>query len=128
MFRDTKAFSGFSADDIGRAKEFYADTLGLNVTEDHGMLQLKLAGGATVLVYPKPGHEPARFTILNFSVGDIEAAVDELTKRGVEFERYEGELGTDEKGIFRGEGPLIAWFRDPAGNILRSSKSGSSLA
>jgi predicted enzyme related to lactoylglutathione lyase len=118
MFRDTKAFSGFSSDDIGRAKEFYADTLGLDVTEDHGMLQLKLGGGATVLVYPKPNHEPASFTILNFPVGDIEAAVDELTTRGVEFERYEGELKTDEKGIFRGEGPLIAWFRDPAGNII----------
>ena len=104
--------------DIGRAKEFYAGTLGLNVTEEDGMLQLELGGGGTVLVYPKPNHTPASFTILNFPVGDIEATVDELTARGVEFERYEGELATDEKGIFRGEGPLIAWFRDPAGNII----------
>ena len=118
MFRDTKAFSGFSADDLGRAKAFYAETLGLNVTEDHGMLQLQLGSGATVLVYPKPNHEPASFTILNFPVPDLETAVDELTTRGVVFERYEGELATDEKGIFRGGGPLIAWFRDPAGNII----------
>jgi catechol 2,3-dioxygenase-like lactoylglutathione lyase family enzyme len=118
MFKDTQAFSGFSVNDIPRAKQFYADTLGLNVSEEYGMLQLKLATGAAVLVYPKENHEPATFTILNFPVPDVEEAVDRLTQAGVPFEHYEGELGTDEKGIFRGEGPTIAWFRDPAGNIL----------
>jgi catechol 2,3-dioxygenase-like lactoylglutathione lyase family enzyme len=118
MFKDTKAFSGFSVDDIQRAREFYGGTLGLDVSEEHGLLTLHLAGGANVLVYPKGNHEPASFTILNFPVSDIEAAVDELKRAGVRFESYEGELETDEKGIFRGGGPLIAWFRDPAGNIL----------
>jgi len=118
MFKDTKAFSGFSVDDIPRAKQFYGETLGLNVTEEHGMLMLHLAGGATVLAYPKGNHEPASFTILNFPVPDVEEAVDRLTEAGVPFEHYEGDIGTDEKGIFRGEGPTIAWFRDPAGNIL----------
>jgi catechol 2,3-dioxygenase-like lactoylglutathione lyase family enzyme len=118
MFKDTKAFSGFSVNDIPRAKQFYADTLGLNVSEEYGMLQLKLATGATVLVYPKENHEPASFTILNFPVPDVEAAVDRLTEAGVPFEHYEGELKTDEKGIMRGNGPTIAWFKDPAGNIL----------
>ncbi len=118
MFRDTKAFSGFSVDDIPRAKEFYGGTLGLDVSEEHGMLTLKLAGGGTVLVYPKPNHAPATFTILNFPVDEIEAAVDDLRAAGVQFESYEGDMGTDAKGIFRGGGPLIAWFRDPAGNIL----------
>jgi catechol 2,3-dioxygenase-like lactoylglutathione lyase family enzyme len=118
MFRETKAFSGFSVDDLGRAKAFYGDTLGLEVSEEHGLLFLKLGGGASVLVYPKENHEPATFTILNFPVSDIEAAVGELRAAGVELERYEGDLQTDEQGIFRGEGPLIAWFRDPAGNIL----------
>jgi len=105
-------------DDIQRAREFYGGTLGLDVSEEHGLLTLHLAGGANVLVYPKGNHEPASFTILNFPVSDIEAAVDELKRAGVRFESYEGELETDEKGIFRGGGPLIAWFRDPAGNIL----------
>ena len=118
MLKDTKAFSGFSVDDIQRAREFYGGTLGLDVSEEHGLLTLHLAGGANVLVYPKDNHEPASFTILNFPVSDIEAAVDELKRAGVRFESYEGELETDEKGIFRGGGPLIAWFRDPAGNIL----------
>jgi catechol 2,3-dioxygenase-like lactoylglutathione lyase family enzyme len=118
MFKDSKAFSGFSVDDIPRAKEFYGGTLGLDVTEENGMLGLQLAGGASVLVYPKENHEPATFTILNFPVEDIERAVDELTAAGVRFEQYEGELQTDAKGIFRGGGPLIAWFKDPAGNIL----------
>ena len=118
MFRETKAFSGFSVDDLGRAKAFYGDTLGLEVSEEHGLLFLKLGSGASVLVYPKENHEPATFTILNFPVSDIEAAVGELRAAGVELERYEGDLQTDEQGIFRGEGPLIAWFRDPAGNIL----------
>jgi catechol 2,3-dioxygenase-like lactoylglutathione lyase family enzyme len=119
MFRDTKAYSGFSVDDIQRAKEFYGDTLGLEVSEENGLLTLHIAGDRGTLIYPKPDHKPAEFTILNFPVDDVEQAVDELTERGVEFERYEGtEVETDEKGIFRGGGPLIAWFRDPAGNVL----------
>jgi catechol 2,3-dioxygenase-like lactoylglutathione lyase family enzyme len=117
MFRDTKAFSGFAVDDIERAKEFYADTLGLKVTEEEGLLTLHIAGDRGTLIYPKPDHTPAEYTILNFPVDDIEAAVDALGERGVEFERYEGEE-MDDKGIFRGQGPLIAWFKDPAGNIL----------
>ncbi len=117
MFKDAKAFSGFSVDDIPAAKAFYAGTLGLDVTEENGMLQLRIAGGNPVLVYPKPNHTPAEFTILNFPVSDIEAAAKELTNRGVSFERYFAE-GHDELGIFRGDGPLIAWFKDPAGNIL----------
>ena len=119
MFKDSKAYSGFSVNDIQQAKEFYGRTLGLKVSEDHGMLQLHLAGGATVLVYPKPNHVPATFTILNFPVDDVDAAVDELTKRGVRFEIYDyADLKTDERGVFRGGGPVIAWFKDPAGNIL----------
>ena len=118
MFKDTKAFSGFSVDDIQKAKEFYGNTLGLEVSETHGMLTLHLAGGTTVLIYPRPNHIPATFTILNFPVHNIGEAVDQLTKKGVRFERYEGDMKTDEKGIFRGGGPLIAWFKDPAGNIL----------
>jgi catechol 2,3-dioxygenase-like lactoylglutathione lyase family enzyme len=118
MFKDTNAFSGFSVDDIPRAKQFYGETLGLNVTEENGMLALHIAGGGTVLVYPKDNHEPATFTILNFPVPDVEATVDRLTEAGVPFEHYEGELATDEKGIMRGNGPTIAWFKDPAGNIL----------
>src|SRR5919198_1634723 len=118
MFRETKAFSGFSVDDLTRAKEFYGGTLGLEVTEEHGLLFLELAGGTRVLIYPKENHEPASFTILNFPVEDVEKAVDELGQAGIELERYDGDLKTDEKGIFRGDGPLIAWFRDPAGNVL----------
>ncbi|MDP8958904.1 MAG: VOC family protein [Actinomycetota bacterium] len=118
MFATTKAFSGFSVDDIGRAKEFYGETLGLRVSEEHGLLTLHIAGGWDVIVYPKPDHSPASFTILNFPVDDIDQAVDELTGRGVRFERYEG-FEQDEKGISRGgPGPSIAWFTDPAGNIL----------
>ena len=118
MFKDTKAFSGFSVDDVPEAKKFYGETLGLDVSEQNGLLQLHLGGGGTVLVYPKDNHAPASFTILNFPVENIEQAVDQLAQAGVRFERYEGELQTDEKGIFRGGGPLIAWFTDPAGNIL----------
>lgn len=119
MFANTKAFSGFSVDDIPRAKEFYGETLGLEVSDENGLLNLHIAGDRDTLVYPKPDHQPASFTILNFPVSDIEAAVDQLAERGIEFERYEGtEIETDEKGIFRGEGPLIAWFKDPAGNVL----------
>lgn len=121
MFRDTKAFSGFSVDDITKAKAFYGDTLGLEVSEENGMLTLHLAGGANVLVYPKGGqHSPASYTMLNFPVADVDQAVDELTKRGVQFEYYDyPDLKTDAKGIARDErGPTIAWFKDPAGNIL----------
>jgi len=118
MFRNTKAFSGFSVNDIQKAKQFYGETLGLEVSETHGLLNLHLAGGTTVLVYPKPNHIPATFTILNFPVADIEEAVDQLSRNGVRFERYDGDLKTDDKGIFRGGGPLIAWFKDPAGNVL----------
>jgi catechol 2,3-dioxygenase-like lactoylglutathione lyase family enzyme len=118
MFKDTKAFSGFSVDDIPKAKDFYGRVLGLNVTEEHGMLTLHIASGADILIYPKPNHVPATYTILNFPVPDVEQAVDELTRRGVHFEHYEGELQTDAKGIMRGQGPDIAWFKDPAGNFL----------
>jgi len=119
MFKDTRAFSGFSVNDLQRAKEFYGQTIGLDVSEANGLLQLHLAGGTTILVYPKDNHTPATFTILNFPVGNIEQAVDELAGKGVRFESYnEGDLVTDEKGISRGEGPNIAWFKDPAGNIL----------
>jgi predicted enzyme related to lactoylglutathione lyase len=117
MFGDTDAFSGFSSNDVERAKEFYGTTLGLKVEEANGLLELKLGGGGTVLIYPKENHEPATFTVLNFPVDDVEKAVDELTERGIRFERYEG-FGQDEKGIMRGQGPDIAWFKDPAGNIL----------
>jgi catechol 2,3-dioxygenase-like lactoylglutathione lyase family enzyme len=118
MLKESKAFSGFSVDNTQKAKEFYGRTLGLEVSESHGLLKLHLAGGTTVLIYPKPDHVPATFTILNFPVDNIEQVVDRLTKSGVRFERYEGELKTDARGIFRGGGPLIAWFKDPAGNIL----------
>ena len=119
MFKETKAFSGFSVDDLQKAKQFYGQTLGLDVDEDHGLLFLNIATGAKIVVYPKPNHTPATYTILNFPVGDIEQAVAELTRRGVKFERYDQkELKTDEKGIHRSGGPLIAWFKDPAGNIL----------
>jgi len=121
MFRDTKAFSGFSVDDAGLARQFYGDTLGLDVHEIEGMgglFEIRLGGGGRVLVYPKEGHLPATFTILNFPVPDVEAAVDELVSRGVHFETYEG-FGQDAKGISRNpHGPAIAWFSDPAGNIL----------
>jgi catechol 2,3-dioxygenase-like lactoylglutathione lyase family enzyme len=118
MFKDTKAFSGFSVDDIPKAQEFYGGTLGLEVTEEYGMLTLHVAGDRPILVYPKGNHEPATYTILNFPVDDIDKAVDELTAAGVRFERYEGEYATNEKGVMRGQGPPIAWFKDPAGNIL----------
>jgi catechol 2,3-dioxygenase-like lactoylglutathione lyase family enzyme len=117
MFADTKAFSGFSVDDIPKAQEFYGGTLGLRTSQENGMLILHLAGDRDTLVYPKDGHVPASYTILNFPVDDIDQAVAELTARGVRFERYEG-TGQDEKGISRGGGPDIAWFTDPAGNIL----------
>ena len=117
MFADTKAFSGFAVDDIDKARQFYGDTLGLKTSEENGLLTLHIAGDRATLVYPKPDHTPADFTILNFPVDDIDAAVDALAERGVEFERYD-EFEQDEKGIFRQEGPDIAWFKDPAGNTL----------
>jgi catechol 2,3-dioxygenase-like lactoylglutathione lyase family enzyme len=117
MFENTKAFSGFAVDDLEKARQFYGETLGLRTSEENGLLTLHLAGDRDVLVYPKPDYAPATYTILNFPVDDVEAAVDELVSRGVSFERYDG-LGQDEKGILRGQGPDIAWFRDPAGNIL----------
>jgi catechol 2,3-dioxygenase-like lactoylglutathione lyase family enzyme len=117
MFGNTKAFSGFAVDDLQAAKKFYGETLGLETSEHYGLLTLHLAGGRDTLVYPKPAHTPADFTILNFQVDDIDAAVGELVSRGVEMEKYEG-LGQDAQGINRAGGPYIAWFKDPAGNIL----------
>jgi catechol 2,3-dioxygenase-like lactoylglutathione lyase family enzyme len=117
MFANTKAFSGFAVDDVSKAREFYGETLGLRTSEENGLLTLHIAGDRDTLVYPKPDHTPADYTILNFPVDDIDEAVDALAARGVQFERYEG-FGQDEKGIAREAGPPIAWFRDPAGNIL----------
>jgi predicted enzyme related to lactoylglutathione lyase len=119
MLEASKAFSGFSANDIEKAKEFYGKTLGLKVSQSHGVLMLHLTGDNNVLIYPKPNHVPATFTVLNFPVKDVDQAVDELTKRGVRFEIYDlPDIKTDKKGIMRGKGPTIAWFKDPAGNIL----------
>ncbi|MFE2119883.1 nuclear transport factor 2 family protein [Rhodococcus aetherivorans] len=115
MFDRSPAFSGFAVDDVAAAAKFYGDVLGVSVSEEHGMLHLHLDGGRDTLIYPKEDHTPATYTILNFPVRDIEKAVDELAARGIRFERYEG---VDGKGIFRRVGPPIAWFRDPAGNIL----------
>jgi catechol 2,3-dioxygenase-like lactoylglutathione lyase family enzyme len=122
MFKDTKAFSSFSVDSIQKAKEFYGQILGLDVSESYGgiLLDIHIDGGRNILIYPKPNHTPATFTILNFPVKNLEKAVDDLTKRGVRFEiYYEGNIKTDEKGIcLSDEGPKIAWFKDPAGNVL----------
>jgi catechol 2,3-dioxygenase-like lactoylglutathione lyase family enzyme len=122
MFRSSKAFSGFSTDDVEAAKRFYGETLGIKVTEENGLLTLHLDDGARpTLVYPKEDHVPATYTILNFPVADIDEAVDALVAKGVEFEKYPGSP-QDEKGVMRGKandmGPDIAWFKDPAGNIL----------
>jgi catechol 2,3-dioxygenase-like lactoylglutathione lyase family enzyme len=120
MLTNTKAFSGFAVDDLAKAREFYGDTLGLKtsvLSEEQGLMTLHLAGDRDTLVYQKPGHTPADYTILNFPVDDIDKTVDELSARGVSFERYDG-FEQDEKGVFRGGGPHIAWFRDPAGNVL----------
>ena len=117
MFANTKAFSGFAVDDLDQARQFYEETLGIKTSEEHGLMTLHLAGGRDTLIYPKTGHTPASYTILNFPVDDIEAAVDGLTARGVQFLRYEG-MEQDERGIMRAGGPYIAWFTDPAGNIL----------
>ena len=122
MFKDIHAFSSFSVDDIQKAKDFYGQTLGLEVSETAEGLPIRIAGGGQVFIYAKPNHTPASFTVLNFPVDDLEQAVDGLTKLGVRFEHYEGDIKTDEKGIHRnagpGTGPDIAWFKDPAGNIL----------
>ena len=119
MLSESKAFSGFSVPDIEAARAFYTDQLGLEVSENNGILSIQLGGGHRAIAYPKPDHQPASFTILNFPVPDIEATVDELTARGVVFEKYEGtQMETDAKGIFRKGGPLIAWFTDPAGNVM----------
>jgi predicted enzyme related to lactoylglutathione lyase len=120
MFTDTKAFSGFAVDDVQKARQFYGETLGLKtsvIDEEYGLISLDLAGDRGTLVYEKADHEPATYTILNFPVDDIDAAVDELAARGVSFETYDG-IEQDEKGIARDAGPYIAWFRDPAGNVL----------
>jgi catechol 2,3-dioxygenase-like lactoylglutathione lyase family enzyme len=117
MFKDSSAFSGFSTDDLPKAKAFYGDTLGVDVSEQDGVLALHLGGGHEVIIYPKPNHEPATFTVLNFPVADIDQAVDRLTQAGVQLERYEG-LDQDERGIMHDDGRPIAWFKDPAGNIL----------
>jgi catechol 2,3-dioxygenase-like lactoylglutathione lyase family enzyme len=126
MLAQSNAFSGFAVDDLEKARDFYGETLGLEVEliDDPGLLNIKLAGGRDVLVYPKGDFEPATYTILNFPVDDIEAAVDGLSARGVAFERYE-DMEQDEKGIARGPGPEIAWFKDPAGNILAVLESES---
>ena len=122
MFKTTRAFSSFAVKDLEAARKFYAQTLGVEATDVAGMkglLQLNLAGGAKVLVYPKPDHAPANFTVLNFEVENVEKAVSALAERGVRFEIYrDGPVKTDAKGISVGEGPRIAWFRDPSGNIL----------
>jgi predicted enzyme related to lactoylglutathione lyase len=120
MLGDKEAFSGFAVDDIAKAREFYGDTLGVKtslIDEEHGLATLHLAGGRDTLIYASPGFTPASYTMLNFKVEDIDAAVDELAGRGVSFERYEG-MPQDERGVMREGGPLIAWFKDPAGNTL----------
>jgi predicted enzyme related to lactoylglutathione lyase len=120
MFANTKAYNGFAVDDLGKAREFYGETLGIKtsvMSEENGIMSLDLAGDRTTLVYVKPDFAPATYTILNFPVDDIDQAVDELAGRGVRFERYDA-FDQDEKGIARGPGPAIAWFKDPAGNIL----------
>lgn len=129
MFEPIAAFSGFSVDDLARAREFYTATLGLKVVDEEGMgLTLHLPGDVSVFVYSKEDHRPATFTVLNFVVEDIDGAVDELKRRGVSFERYEG-LPADERGIVRGissnRGPDVAWFEDPAGNILSVLQEGA---
>jgi predicted enzyme related to lactoylglutathione lyase len=119
MFKNTKAFSSFSVNDIAAAKKFYGQTLGVRVAENKmGILELHIASGIPVILYPKPDHVPATFTVLNFPVDDVERTVDELMAKGVSFEQYTGSVATDEKGISRGNGPVTAWFKDPAGNIL----------
>ena len=127
MFKDTHAFSSFSVNDLQKARDFYGTTLGIELSDNMG-LELKIAGGGSVFIYPKPNHEPASFTVLNFPVDDIDGAVAKLKGLGITFETYSGEIQTDENNIFRGShkgmGPNIAWFKDPAGNILSVVESG----
>jgi predicted enzyme related to lactoylglutathione lyase len=120
LLKTSRAFSGYSVNDIAKAQAFYGETLWLAVSESNGLLTLRLAGGNNVLLYPKPNHTPATFTVLNFPVESVDDAVDTLTKRGVAFEHYdEPSLKTDARGICRASGgPVIAWFKDPAGNVL----------
>jgi catechol 2,3-dioxygenase-like lactoylglutathione lyase family enzyme len=131
MFKAKAAFSGFSVNDLAKAKQFYTETLGLKVDDDGVGLTIHLPGGSAVFAYPKKDHQPATFTILNFKVDNIDEAVNELTKRGVQFEHYEEGPKTDENGIFRGRkqnmGPDIAWFKDPAGNILSVIEDGNKI-
>jgi catechol 2,3-dioxygenase-like lactoylglutathione lyase family enzyme len=117
MFTDTKAYSGLAVDDMQQAHEFYGETLGLRTSEEYGLMWLHLAGGRDTLVYEQPDPTPASYTILNFEVDDIDEAVDALAARGVRFERYDG-VAQDDRGVFREEGPYIAWFKDPSGNVL----------
>lgn len=122
MFKNNKVFSSFSVNDAKKAKEFYSQTLGLEVTnipDMDGLLKLQFSDGSSLMIYQKPNHIPATFTVLNFHVDDVEKAVDELTTKGVKFEIYDDPIKTNEKGIAGGDGrPKIAWFKDPAGNIL----------
>jgi catechol 2,3-dioxygenase-like lactoylglutathione lyase family enzyme len=125
VLANSKAFSGFSVAAVPRTRKFYEETLGLRVSENNGLLWLHIAGDRDILLYPKDDHTPASFTVLNFPVDDVEAAVDQLTERGVSFERYPNMASDqDEKGIFRGGGPPIAWFTDPAGNVLSVIQDG----
>ena len=125
IFKDAKAFSSFSVNDLKKAKDFYGETLGLKINELDEGLELNLAGGHIVFLYPKPNHTPASFTVLNFPVKDIDEAVDEITSLGLRLEKYDlPDLKTDKKGIMRGNGPQIAWFKDPAGNILSVVQEG----
>ena len=123
MLGSSHAFSGFSTNDIPAARTFYADTLGLEASEQDGMLSLTFPGGQRVLIYPKDDHQPATYTVLNFEVADVDAAVDALTAAGITFEHYGPDSGQDERGIQRQWGPPIAWFKDPAGNILSVIKT-----
>jgi predicted enzyme related to lactoylglutathione lyase len=125
VLADSKAFSGYSVDDLDKAEAFYGRTLGLAVdrAEEMQILRVRFAGDRHAIVYAKPDHQPATFTVLNFPVPDIDAVVDGLAARGVVFEHYDG-FGQDEKGVMRGRGPLIAWFKDPAGNILSVVEEG----
>ena len=120
MFKAEKAFSSFSVNDLAKARKFYSEKLGIKVTDEpemEGLSYLNIDGNR-VMIYEKPNHSPASFTVLNFPVKDVEKTVDDLTGKGVQFEHYEGDLKTDAKGIFRGGGPVIAWFKDPAGNVV----------
>jgi predicted enzyme related to lactoylglutathione lyase len=118
MFSYKKSFSSFSVNDISKAKEFYINILDLEVIVQPEGLSITFADGGNVFLYEKPNHTPASFTVLNFNVENIEETVDSLIAKGIQFEQYGGDIPTDSKGIFRGQGPLIAWFKDPAGNIL----------